>query len=46
MDFKTIKIDADTHRAIKEYCQKEGLKLAKFIEKTCLKHIEENGGDE
>ena len=41
MDTKTIKIDAAVHKAIKEYCSKEGLKLAKFIEKTCMKHIKE-----
>lgn len=46
MDTKTIKIDASVHRAIKEYCNKEGLKLAKFIEKVCLKQIKENGSDE
>ena len=46
MEHKTIKIDADAHKAIKEFCKEQGYKLAKFIEKTCLKHIKENGGDE
>ena len=46
MEHKTIKIDAKVHKIIKEHCNNKGLKLAKFIEKICLKHIKENGGDE
>jgi len=38
---KTVKMDAAAHSIIKQYCKDNGLKFARFIEKTCLRFIEE-----
>jgi len=38
---KTIKIDKEAHRIIKEYCDQNGLKFAKFIEKVCVEYVED-----
>ena len=41
---KTIKIKEDVHAIIKEYCKRNGLKFARFIEKTCVDFVEKNDG--
>lgn len=46
MKDKTIKISAEPHFIIKEYCNKNGLKLARFIESACLQHIREASKDD
>lgn len=38
---KTIKIDKEAHKIIKEYCDQNGLKFAKFIEKVCVEYVED-----
>ena len=38
---KTIKINSEPHSIIKDYCKKNGLKLARFIENACLHYIKE-----
>ena len=41
MKEKTIKINSEPHSIIKDYCKKNGLKLARFIENACLHYIKE-----
>ena len=39
---KTITINSETYDIIKSYCQKNGLKITWFTEKTLLNYITEN----
>ena len=36
---KTVKIDKEAHKIIKEHCEQNGLKFAKFIERVCVEYI-------
>lgn len=38
---KTVKMRPEPHAIIKQYCKDNGLKFARFIEKACLRFIEE-----
>jgi len=38
---KTLKLKSEPHAIIKQYCKDNGLKLARFVEKTCLHYIQE-----
>jgi len=39
---KNIKISEDTHSAIKQYCNDNGLKISVFIDRLCKKWISEH----
>ena len=36
---KNIKIDKDVHEILKNYCNKEGIKIHKFVEKVILNSL-------
>lgn len=40
-DFKTVKLSPELHKKIKEYCDREGLKLNVWIERQLMKIIDE-----
>jgi len=39
---KTLKIDEKIHALIKDYCNKNNLKMGKFIESLLKKYVENN----
>jgi hypothetical protein len=38
---KNLKISSDTHEVLKKYCEKNGLKMYKFLEKLIVDHCKE-----
>lgn len=38
---KNIKISVESHQLLKKYCEKEGLKIYKFLESLIKKNCEE-----
>lgn len=42
---KTIKIKEDLHTKIKDYCDTNGLKLGKLVEKLITSHLEKDNGN-
>jgi len=46
---KVLRINQDTHNALKEYCRRNGLKLNAFVEiilRKKLKSLEEQEGEQ
>jgi hypothetical protein len=39
---KNIKISDSTHDAIKKYCDENGLKISVFVDRLCLKWMNEH----
>jgi hypothetical protein len=38
MKIKNLKISEDSHKVLKKYCEKNGLKIHKFIEKMIFEN--------
>lgn len=38
MNIKNLKISEDTHKVLKKYCEKKGLKINKFVERLIRKN--------
>jgi len=43
---KNIKISQETHNALKEHCDKKGLKIGKFVEQSILISIKKDNKSE